>query len=155
MLAYCWSPILPGALLRCSSTTNAAMDEGIDSCLIGVKGKICKFVFYPSSSRRVSHFDPSSSPSRRANNRVSVLSERGLHNFKCVVAGACHLSTDLVRQDDAAVTGGVIHGCVVAVNHESCAAKRDGVSHGKEMGYDWAFASGVVEERLDRVAAAR
>jgi hypothetical protein len=50
MLAFCCSPILPGGLVHCRQETFAAMDEGIDSCSIGVKEKIRNLIFYMTAS---------------------------------------------------------------------------------------------------------
>lgn len=77
------------------------------------------------------------------------------YDFKCCVAGVGDALTDAVLKDDAAVAGGVIHGRVVAMNHEGGTAEDVGGGVGIEMRDDGAFAAGIIEEGLNGVVAAR
>jgi hypothetical protein len=78
-----------------------------------------------------------------------------LHHFESRVAGVGNALTDGVLKDDAAVTDGVIHGRVVAVNHEGGATKNVGRRIRIEMGDDRTFVAWIIEEGLDGAGASR
>ena len=54
-----------------------------------------------------------------------------------------------MRKDDATVAGSVIHGWVIAMDHETIAAENVGGRIGREMRNDGALATWIVKECAD------
>ena len=77
------------------------------------------------------------------------------HHFESRVAGIGNALPDGAVEDDASMTGGVIHGRVVAVDHEGGAAKHNGRRIGIKVCDDRSFVARIIEERLDGVGASR